>query len=225
VLMPYITPPFASLLGGESITARQVANPTEDGELGEARLLGVCANLDPHGMCRIISDPRSFTLASVSGYIRHLVKQGCQIIMLDQLQDISEWADGYKDRGLYNKIFHELRIMLARRYHITLIALHQIGRSGTDRPKLSDLKDSGCSEEFIDFAILLHDYQSTLIQTNGGFIMDGDRARAPKEKDIPRMLTKAISRRLISIDLAKTRSSAVERHDCWFDFSLGIAGE
>lgn len=221
-LMPYIIPAFANVLSAAAVTGRQIHDPRRDGDVGEARLLEAAAAVDPGRLCRIISQPRSYSLSAVSGYVRHLARQGCKVILIDQLQDIAEWQDGASDRGVYQRIIHELRIELARRYGLALIVLHQINRMGADFPTIRDLKDSGCTEEMADFIILLHDYQNVLIATEKGYVLNGDRARAPKAGEMAQ--TRAQGRRLVSLHLAKSRSSAVERVDVWFDYSLGVAG-
>jgi hypothetical protein len=114
--------------------------------------------------------------------------------------------------------------MLPRRHHLALVVLHQINREGADRPEIKNLQDSGVVEQFSDFVILLHDYQSTLISTKGGFVMQGERARAPRTNEIDSMRCQPEIRRLISVHLAKSRSSVVMRKDGYFNYQFGVAG-
>jgi replicative DNA helicase len=221
-LLPYIVPPFNNTRSDDFITGHQVYDPLADGALGEARLWEVCNNLDPEGNCLVVSDPRSTSLTAIAGYYRHLANRGCKVILLDQLQNIAGWERGARDRGAYQEILRKLQA-LGRRFDFANIVLHQISREGAERPELRHIKETGCVEEYADFVILLHDYQSSLISTNGSFILDGNRARVPKKEQEALALRKALTTRMISVHLAKTRSSSTERRDVMFDFVHGIA--
>lgn len=222
-LLPYIIPAFNNTFRPtQRITTSQLYSPEEAGELRDARIWDVCSAIDPERKCFVISDPRTFSVESIAGYVRILAQKGCKLILLDQVQNIGGWERGAVNRGEYHGIYNELK-MLPRRHHLTLVVLHQVNREGADRPQLRNLQDSGVVEQFSDFVILLHDYQSSLISTHGGFVLQGDRARPPKAGDSNTMICKPVARRLISVHLAKSRSSAAERKDVYFDYSHGIA--
>jgi len=223
-LRNYIIPAFNNVYRPDAmVTPKQLFSLEECGEMRDARIWDVCSKLDPDRRCYVITDPRTFTMQSIAGYVRILADRGCKLILLDQVQNIGGWDRGASDRGEYHAIFNELK-MLPRRHHLALVVLHQINREGSDRPQIRNLQDSGVVEQFSDFVVLLHDYQSTLISTHGGFKMKGERAVPPLKGDLDTMLCEPQRRRIISVHLAKSRSSVVIRKDCYFDYATGVAG-
>jgi replicative DNA helicase len=221
-LLPYILPPFHNIRSENWITGGQVYNPLRDGEIGEARLLEVANGVDPENRCLVVTDPKSATIQAIEGYCRMLAERGCKVIVLDQVQNIAGWERGARDRSVYQTICKALKD-IPRRYNITLAVLHQIQREGADMPEMRHLKDTGCLDEYSDFIILLHDYQSALISSCGGYILDGNKVIAPTRKNDASKLKEAQAARMISMHLAKTRGSPVIRMDVMFDYVHGIA--
>lgn len=224
-LYPYLIVANANM-HGERITKHEIYNPQMWDEISDARLRDVARAVDPEKRWEVVDEPTGFTMAAIEGYVRRLVdKLGCDIIGIDQTQNIAGWSKGARDRGIYSEIVAGIKTMV-RRYKKPIVMLHQINREGANAPTLVDLKDTGCIEEFSDTIIMLHDVQRALLdnRTVGAFIINPNGSiRKPTAKDDKNLWqTQLTPTRPLRIGLEKSRASEIRREFVSFDYVKGI---
>lgn len=219
-LMRYAISSAMSLSGKD--VSRLFEPVTWTGE-GEAVMRNEILQLDLGGRLLLATDPQR-SIRAIGEYVRQMAKAGCQVVVIDQAQNILEFVPD--DRGKLAGVLAELK-SLPRRYGVALAIIHQINREGAERPSLRNLKDTGNFEEFSDFVVLLHDAQRAVLDTHGAWVEDHGEVRAPiktgKDKDDPMDIHHDVTpRRRLELNLAKSRSSATWRAEIWFDFVKGV---
>lgn len=224
-LYPYLIVANANM-HGERVTKHEIYNPQMWDEISDARLRDVARAVDPEKRWEVVDEPTGFTVTAIEGYVRRLVdKLGCDIIGIDQAQNIAGWAKGARDRGIYSEIVGALKTMV-RRYKRPIVVLHQINREGANAPTLVDLKDTGCIEEFSDTIIMLHDVQRALLDNRsvGAYITNPNGSiRRPTAKDDKAIWqTQLTPTRPLRIGLEKSRASEIRREFINFNFVTGI---
>ena len=221
-LLRYAIPTLAALRG-EQVTGAQLYEPMPWNEFARARLSDVCQAVDPDKRFWTAAEPSGNSLHQLEGYIRQLaVKHGCQVVAVDQAQNIAEWDQGERDRSQFSRIVGSLKLM-ARRYQVAIVLVHQVQRKGAELPGLTHLKGTGVLEEYSDVVVILHDPQRSLLATEGGFVVDNGRVRAPRPGDNDLAIERQASTlRPVIMDIAKNRHGPTRREAVRFDFSLGV---
>lgn len=115
-----------------------------------------------------IDDQPGLTISQVRAKCRHMVhKDKCQIIYIDYLQLISPDKDGRSKNEEVGNMTKSLK-NLCRELKIPIIVLSQLSRGNTNRenqrPKMSDLRDSGSIEQDAD--IVLFPYRPSYANRN-----------------------------------------------------------
>lgn len=137
-------------------------------------------------------DDQRFDLAGVEASVsRMATKYGCRVVFIDYLQLIDP-GESVQARTRENEIAKMSRAlkMTFKRLNIAGVVLAQLNRaSGTDRPSLSNLRESGSIEQDGDLILLLHrpDYYNC---NNPGFVPTHQiEVDAAKNKDGPTGVT------------------------------------
>ena len=221
----YAVPSLANV-GGENITKGDMYKPWDFSEIIEARYRDAARAADPHRRFLAVTRPQSKALSAISGYIGRMKSAGASVIAIDQTQNIEEWRQGLRDknRGVLSAVVGEIKEM-ADDYNVTIMLLHQIGRTGADHPTVQDLSETDAFNMRSDFILLLHDWQRAYKDTFGGWMQGREpwQYRAPKASEEGR--TDITNPRFIRVDLAKSRSSESVVASVPFDYRRGVRVE
>jgi replicative DNA helicase len=219
-LMRYALTTVLSLTG-KPVMASQIFTPLTFGPDGEALIRRECFSIDLGGNMLVAPDPRSNSVRSVESVVRQMAQMGCKCVAIDQAQNIREFVPD--ERGQVADVIGSIKRM-ARKFGVCIVLVHQIGRAGSDRPKLEHLKDSGCFEEFSDFVVILHDAMKTIHAQHGCYVEEHTgNYRAPKKDDDDCDVMHDLKHnRAIEINLAKSRNGETGLKAINFDFEQGI---
>jgi len=208
-------------LTGEPVLASQIFHPITFGPEGEAVIRDECFRIDLGENLLVAPDPRSNSIRAVESIVRQMAQMGCKCVAIDQAQNIREFIPD--ERGQVADVIGSFKRM-GRKFGVSIVLVHQIGRAGSERPKLEHLKDSGCFEEFSDFVVILHDAMKTIHAQHGCYVEEHTgNYRAPKAKEEELDVQHDLQhRRSIEISLAKSRNGETGVKGIWFDYEQGI---
>jgi replicative DNA helicase len=123
-----------------------------------------------HGLKIYIDDRAGLTAPEIGSVIRRaVVKRGLSMAVVDYLQMLRP-DERVENRVQQVTLMSQQMKQIARQCNIPVVCLAQLNRQlearGNDRPKLSDLRDSGSIEQDADVVLLLH--------RRGGEAQEGD---------------------------------------------------
>lgn len=129
------------------------------GEDGFAKLLEVCGEL--HDAPIFIDDTPGLTVLGLRTRARRMVSQlGVRAIMIDYLQLMTAPGAARESRQVEVSAISRGIKALARELNVPVVCLSQLNRGpesrGDNRPRMSDLRESGSIEQDADVVALLH---------------------------------------------------------------------
>jgi replicative DNA helicase len=109
----------------------------------------------------LIDDTPGLTLLALRARARRMVAQhGVRVVMIDYLQLLSAPGSGRESRQVEVSAISRGIKALARELHVPVIVLSQLNRASEqregNRPRMSDLRESGSIEQDADVVALLH---------------------------------------------------------------------
>ncbi|MCH7572149.1 MAG: replicative DNA helicase, partial [Planctomycetes bacterium] len=113
------------------------------------------------GSCLIVDDTSSMTILTLRARARRMVAQHhVKVILVDYLQLLTSPASGKESRQVeVSAISREIKA-LSRELSIPIVCLSQLNRGAEsregNRPRMSDLRESGAIEQDADVVLLLH---------------------------------------------------------------------
>jgi replicative DNA helicase len=107
-----------------------------------------------------VNDLPGLSIAQIRSKVTRMIREkGIKLLIVDYLQLMT--GDGAESRRLEIEAISRGLKLIAKAYHIPVIALSQLSRkadeSDTRRPRLSDLRESGSIEQDADVVIFLHE--------------------------------------------------------------------
>lgn len=212
-LMKYLIP-TAMVMTGRPGDPHRIFEPYAWNEEGQAFIRDECFNLDVGGNFLVVPRPRATSSMAIEGYVRKLVSEGCELIVIDQAQNFSDYrAD---EHGIIAGIVQKVKNWCWY-YDIPIVLIHQVGRNGY-------LQGSSAFNQYPDTIIELKDVQQSLIDQHGCFVRDRMYYRAPTAKDdddIERHYVVDYTRP-IEIKVVKSREDRRETIEIEFDFVNGV---
>lgn len=109
----------------------------------------------------VIDDTPSLSITGLRARARRMVRQhGVKALVIDYLQLLTAPAQGRESRQVEVSAISRGVKALARELHVPIICLSQLNRASEqregNRPRMSDLRESGSIEQDADVIVLLH---------------------------------------------------------------------
>lgn len=109
----------------------------------------------------VIDDSPSLSITGLRARARRMVRQhGVKALVIDYLQLLTAPAQGRESRQVEVSTISRGVKALARELHVPIICLSQLNRASEqregNRPRMSDLRESGSIEQDADVIVLLH---------------------------------------------------------------------
>ncbi len=123
------------------------------------RVVAACGELEQAPI--FIDDTPSMTVMTLRARARRLVRQhGIKVLMIDYLQLLTSPASARESRQVEVSSISRGIKALARELSIPIVCLSQLNRASEsregNRPRMSDLRESGSIEQDADVIVLLH---------------------------------------------------------------------
>jgi replicative DNA helicase len=223
-LAPYIWP-VASTLGGVRVESHELYRIGR-WDSGSAGLLFDSARAAAAigGRLLLQHGPHRPSIEQIARIAGELARRGASVIAIDQLECISPWEHGLRDRAAFVEVIEGLKDV-ARRYDVALVVAHQIKRETGLRPTAEDLAETDQLFRKSNAVVLIHDQQKQLIKAHEGWVLDGEagRYRAPKPGDnAAEIYAEPSDTRPLELIIAKSRDANTGLCKLWFNFALGV---